>query len=228
MGSPKGSTPTPPAAPTATASLQEYIQNLPSLFSAEQQYQPQFAQLEQNIQQQLYPQTAGLQEQLAGQASEGMSSQLPDIFRNQVSDELKSQFGRNVAYNPLAQESYGIGMANATKNWQDYYRNMGLSLANRQPLAQGQPLTSSFTPSTVVGMNSNNYGTQANLYGQQSQNYWNQQNYSPPWANMLGTLAGAGIGAAGNYATMGMYGNLMNSTKTAQQPAYYNSGAYRG
>jgi len=198
--------PAAPTPPTAAQTAADYASALPTYYQTALQYEPQMAALEKQINEQLYPQTAGLQETLAAQASQGMTQPLPDWYKQNVADTLKSTFGRNLVYNPQAQEQYGLATNQAYKDWGDYYRNLGLSVGNRQPLAASPNLMSSYTPAANMGFAQQGYGTQANVYGTQSQNYWNQQNYSPPWMNMLGTVGGGvgqGIGTGMGYAAMG-------------------------
>lgn len=199
MGSPSAETPTPPAAPTAGGSLQEYIDLSPQLFETEQEYQPQYAQLAKQIQEQLYPETTGLGEQLAGQASRGISEDIPPEWRESYRSNMASMLGENVK-STIGADYMSTGLMQQQKEWQDYYRNMGLSLSGRQPLVQGQSLTGGFTPQSIMGANTSNYGTQAGIYGNQLQNSQFQQSYSPPWQNALGNVAGIGVGSlAGGY-----------------------------
>lgn len=170
MGTPSVDQPTPPTPPTAGGSLQEYIDLSPQLFETEQKYQPQYAQLAQQIQQQLYPQTSALGEQLAGQAAQGMGEQMPQEYQDMYSNQYKALLGENVK-STIGADYYSTGMLEQQKNWQDYYRNLGLTMSGRQPLVQPQPLTSGFTPQSIMGMNASNYGTQANIYGTQGGMY---------------------------------------------------------
>ena len=189
--------PTPPTPQSAASSYADYVAMRPQMFEQDKLYSPQYAALEKQINEQLYPETASLQESLAKQANEGMASSMPDVVKQSMSDQLKATFGRNAVYNPLAQEQYGIGMANAEKSWGDYYRNMALSVANRQPLATSTVGTSSLTPAQVLSYNQGNYGTAANIYGTQANMFNNSQQlqaqYGNPWGNIAGSLAG-GIG----------------------------------
>lgn len=139
-----------PAPPSASAQISEYIANYPKLvdlqrqynpevagldFQLFQQYAPQYTQLAQDIQSQVYPQTSQLQEQLASQALAGMNEPLPDWARQQYESEFNAGLGMNVNA-PLGVSERNIGLLNLQKSWQDYYRNLGLSVANRQPLQQ--------------------------------------------------------------------------------------------
>src|SRR3990167_10228637 len=144
--------PAPPAAPTLGATIQDYVANYPQLVAQQQQYGPQLAQLDYQLQQQyapqyaalekqinegLYPETAGLQEQLATQARIGMTEGLPADLRQQYVSDFNAGIGTNVNA-PIGVSDRNVALTRLNKEWQDYYRNLGLSVAGRQPLAQGQ------------------------------------------------------------------------------------------
>ena len=202
----------PPAPPSATAQLSEYIQNYPKLVELQrqygpetagldyqlfQQYAPQYTQTAQDIQNQVYPQTSKLQESLATQALEGMNSQVPDAFRQQFESDFNAGLGMNTNA-PLGVSERNIGLANLQKQWQDYYRNLGLSLANRQPLQQTanpsfQNAGSSENVNPFLNYGASTYGTQMAGYGAQTAGTQYYRN-SSPWG-MAGGIAG-GIGGA--------------------------------
>ena len=197
-----------PAAPSYSSTIQDYIQNYPDLFNLQQQYAPQEAALQQNINQELYPETAGLQESLAGQASQGMS-EVPAWYQANTQDMLKSQFGRNVVYNPQGQEQFGIATNQANEDWKRYYQNMALSVAGRQPLASySNNITSQYAPSQATQYAAGNYGTSSSLYG----NMYNanaQMAMQPnPWASALGSIGGMAAGgmAGGMFGYGGKFG----------------------
>jgi len=134
------------------------------------------SQLLQSIDQSLYPKTAGIQENLAGIASEGSNAtQMPDWMRQQYLSDFNSQLGTN-AGSPMGADYTSRGMQNQLFQQQQYYQNMGLSLAGRQPLTGATPpqytnYASGFTPNSV---------SQQQMTGYQSympywQNYSNQQ-----------------------------------------------------
>jgi len=202
MGSTKVSTPEPPKAPTAVQTATDFASAMPVYYKTALEFEPQIAQMQQGIQQQLYPYTAGLQEQLAQQAQQGMSAGMPEIYRGQVSDAIKSQFGRNAVYNPIGQQQYGIGMADAERNWQQYYQNMGLSLAGRQPLTQPNNMMQSYTPAANMNYASTNYGNYSNLYGSMYPTNQKQQQAvmenTQAYAKMGTSLVGGMMAASSN------------------------------
>ena len=176
--------PNPTAAPTTAQSMREWIENYPAVFQLQQQYAPQEAAQQVALMQQyaqplgeafqranaaMYPETAALQEQLAGQASEGMQSKVPDWMKRQYQSDLRANLGTNVG-SGMAADYTSRGLLQQQQGWGDYYRNLGLSVAGRQPLSQAQqPQTSNYTnafsPNAVMGANAQNYGNYANLYG---------------------------------------------------------------
>lgn len=195
-------TPTPPAQPTATASLAEYIQNLPQLYDVESQYQPKYAQLEKSINEQLYPYTSGLQEQLAQQASEGVKSGVPDWAQKQYISDVNARLGTNVN-SRIGADYASRGLLSQTMDWQNYYRNLGLSLANRQQLASPQSLTSTFNPGSIMGMNTSTYSPYASAYTNMYNTNAQMSQQSSPWANIAGTVLGQGVGT---FTGLGSYG----------------------
>lgn len=144
--------PAPPAAPSYGATMEDYVRNYPKMIAMQQQYAPELAQLEYNLQtqfgpkyaqlqklmnEQLYPETAGLQENLAQQARIGMNEGLPDDIRQQYVSDFNAGLGMNVNA-PIGVSDRNVALTQLNKQWGDYYRNLGLSAAGRQPLAQGQ------------------------------------------------------------------------------------------
>lgn len=194
MGSTKVSQPAAPTVPTASQTATDYASALPIYYEAAMKYEPQMAALEKSINEQLYPNTAGLQETIAGQAQAGLTQDMPEWYKTQVGDTLKAQLGRNLVYNPQAQEQYGVATQQAYQDYGNYWRNLALSAAGRQPLATSPNIMQTYTPSANMNQASNTYGTQAGIYGQQMQNYTSQSQYNP-WMNVVGSLAG-GIGGA--------------------------------
>ena len=144
-------TPTqPPSAPTYGATLDDYIKNFPKLLDLEkqygpelaqlqyqlaQQYTPQYAQMMQGVEQQLYPQTSQLQEQVAGQALQGLSSQMPDYMAQQYMSDMNAGIGAN-ANAPIGVSARSTGLMNLQQDWKKYYQNLALTTAGRQPLTQ--------------------------------------------------------------------------------------------
>jgi hypothetical protein len=150
MGSTTTSTQAP-APQNVQTSMQDYVNSLPALYQAQMQYEPQMQALNlamlqqyglpmgqayQNINEALYPQTSAIQENLAGIANEGMSGQLPQWAQDQYRSEMNANLGNNVG-SGIGADYASRGLMQQTQNWQQYYQNLGLSVAGRQPLAQG-------------------------------------------------------------------------------------------
>lgn len=181
MGGQSGGTtviqPATPAPPTAGQSAAEYAQALPSILQAQLQYQPQFAQADyetfaklapqytavyDQINKQYYPNTYGLQEQLAKTASEASNAtQIPDWMAQQYRDQVNAQLGTNVN-SPVGADYVSRGLIDQAQQYRQYYQNLGLSLAGRQPLTTTQYQQPSFD---VAGGFGNAYNTQMGGYG---------------------------------------------------------------
>ena len=159
--------PTAPSAPSYSSTIQDYIKNYPEIYKLMEEYAPKQALLQKQTYENLYPNQAGLGEQLGGIASQGMTADAPDWYTQKTRDQLKSTFGRNLVYNPQAQEQYGTGMQQAAYDWQKYYQQMGLSLAGKTPMyGADTSMTQSYTPSQTAQYASNNYGNYLGAWGQ--------------------------------------------------------------
>lgn len=171
--------PTPAAQPSTTEAIEAWVKSMPTVFAEQmrqapleaaqqvglaQQYALPLAQAYQQAQNVLYPGTSQLQETMAGQAQAGMTAtQMPDWMRKQYTSDISAQLGPNVA-SPIGAEYMSRGMQNQLFQQQKYYRDLGLSLAGRQPLAQPvAPTTtnyaSTFTPANVMNYMQQGYGT---------------------------------------------------------------------
>jgi hypothetical protein len=172
-------TPTPTAAPTTAESIDAWVKAMPAVFSEQQrqapleaqqtmdlynQYALPLAQADYNANAALYPETAKLQENMAGQAAEGMNAtQMPDWMRKNYQSDMNANLGTN-AGSPIGADYVSRGMQNQLFEQQKYYRDLGLSLAGRQPLSQAsQPATtnyaSTFTPTSVMNQNQQGYAS---------------------------------------------------------------------
>lgn len=183
MGGSSGGTtvynPTPPPAPSVGSSITDYINALPQLYAAQEQYAPQeaaqqvqlaqqyaapLAQAYQSAQDVLYPGTSQLQEQLAQQAQQGIQAGVPQSQQDQYRSDLAGQLGSNVN-SGIGADYVSRNLMNQQQQYQQYYQNLGLSLAGRQPLVNPtSPQTTSqlgqYNPGEVLGYNSNIYGSQ--------------------------------------------------------------------
>jgi len=207
MGSTK--VPETPAVPTASQNMQDWIANYPAMFALQQEYAPQEAAQQVSLAQQyaqplgeamkaandaMYPETSKLQEELAAQSLAGMQEEMPSWAKDSYLNNVRANLGTN-AGSGIGADYTSRGLLEQQKSWGDYYRNLGLSTAGRQPLTQAASpsysnYASTYTPTSVANTNSTNYGTAANIYGTQVQSASNQSN---SWLNLLGS----GIGAAG-------------------------------
>ncbi len=215
--------PTQPTAPSVTSSMSDYIENYPRLFELMQQYQPQEAALQVNLAQQyaqplgeaylkaqqaMYPTETAITDALNKQIQEGISSDVPDWMKQDYQSNMNSILGTNVNAG-IGADYVSRGLMQQKQDWQNYYRNLGLSVTGRQPIYGAQtPQTtnqlSQFTPNSVMSMNQGVYGTQAGMYNNQYNAYASQAQQSPAWMNMLGTMGGTALGIGASAATGGL------------------------
>lgn len=208
--SPQVITPTPPPAPPSYGQqITDYLTNLPRLIQSQKDYDPQLAQLEYDLyedfapqytklaydlEKSLYPETAGLQENLARQAREGMDTPLPEWAKQQYESDFNAGIGANVNA-PIGVSDRSIGVLNLEKQWGDYYRNLGLSVAQRQPLqTTANPTFQNRSTNELqnqAAYNAQTYGSYANAFA--GQNVIAQPRTSP--FSGTGALTGALVGA---------------------------------
>lgn len=198
-----------PKAPTVTSSMADYVKNYPALFNLMQQYMPQEAAMQVGLAQQyaepmgqayktaqeaMYPQETAITNLLNQQIQQGMTGELPDWARQSYMDTMRGQLGEN-ALAGVGADYMSRGLLEQQKSWQDYYRNLGLSVTGRQPISTAQvPQTTNqlgnYTPANVLSYNAANYGTAANIYGTQQQ----AASQGNPYFNSLMGVAGMGLG----------------------------------
>lgn len=173
--------PSPAPQPTTAESIDAWVKSMPTVFAEQQrqapleaqqqidllsQYGLPLAQTAQSIDAQLYPETQKLQEGMAAQANEGMNAtEMPDWMRKSYMSDMNANLGTN-AGSPIGADYVSRGMQQQLFNQQKYYRDLGLSLAGRQPLinsGQAQPQTtnyaSGFTPGSVMNYTQQGYGS---------------------------------------------------------------------
>ncbi len=209
-----------PTAPTTGQSVKDWANALPQIYETQMKYAPLQAQQQVNLAQQyaapmgqamqaaqsaMYPKTTALQENLAGVATEGMSSQVPDWMQQAYRSNVNAQLGTN-ANSPIGADYMSRGLLQQQQDWQRYYQNLGLSVTGRQPLTQaGTPQTSDymsgFTPGSVMANNASIYGTQAGIYGNQLTYNTNanaqMQRYIGMGMNMGGAMMGGAMPTGG-------------------------------
>ena len=172
-------TPTPTPAPTTAESIDAWVKSMPTVFAEQQRQAPlqaqqmmdlyskyalPLAQADYSANAALYPKTAALQENMADQATTGINAtEMPDWMRKQYMSDMNSQLGTN-AGSPIGADYTSRGMQSQLFEQQKYYRDLGLSLAGRQPLSQAtQPGTtdymSGFTPQSVMNQQQQGYSS---------------------------------------------------------------------
>lgn len=208
----KTDTPPAPTAPTAASSIRDYVELAPQLLELQKQQNPQLAEMDYQLAQeyapkyqqlmmdteaQAYPYTAGLQEQLAKRASEGIGGELTPELEASYRNRLRAEIGPN-AGSGIGADYVSRGLIDAEQQYQRYYDDLGLSLTGRLPLSQAtnpsfRTSSSLLDPSSVMGFNQGVYGTQgsifSNLYNTNVASAANARNQN---MQLLGGLIGAG------------------------------------
>jgi hypothetical protein len=208
--------PSAPAQPTAAESASQWADAMPKIYETQQKYAPLQAQMEidlatkfaepygramKSAQEALYPGTSAIQEKLAYQATEGMSSGMPMWAKDQYLNELRANLGSNVG-SGIAADYTSRGVMQMGEEWKRYNQNLGLSVTGRQPLAMaGTPATGQYSqnynPQDVMSMNTSTYGSYAgataSMFGSASDA---QAQKTSAMYGMFGTALGAGIGVA--------------------------------
>ena len=221
MGSTKIEQPSPPQAPSTSDAVNAWVENMPKIFAEQQRQAPLEAQQQielaqryaqpygeamQAAQRAMNPETFALQEQLARQAGQGMESGVPDWMKQEYLSNMNAQLGQNVQSRAGADYT-SRGLLQQKQDWQNYYRNLGLSVAGRQPLAQPQTpqtsnYTSGFTPLGVGAQQQQGYGNYAGAYSSMYGANAQVAAQGNPWENalaggvgMMGGMAGFGFGS---------------------------------
>lgn len=214
--------PSPPPQPSTADAVNAWVKAMPQVYETQLKYAPMEAQQQLELLQKyatplgqamydaqaaMYPETAKLQEQLATQASEGMEQGIPDSEKSRWEDYYKANLGTNVG-SDIGSIWQTSQMMSKEKEWQDYYRNLGLSVAGRQPLASpASPgysnYMSGFTPNANMNYMSSTYapyaGAYSSMYNTNSQ--MAQYNSSTPfrWMSGIGGLMKGVGGMAGGF-----------------------------
>lgn len=205
----------PPAPPSVSSNISDFIANYPRLVELDAQYGPrlaqqqldqlnqygsQFAQSSADIAKQLSPYTYGLQEQLAKEASDGLQAGVPDNLRNEYLNQLRAELGPN-AGSPIGGDYVSSNLLRLSEDYKNNFRNIGLSLSGRLPINQyGQQgvqmgaggagqISGGFTPNSVLDYTAGTYGPYASAsmqgYGRKAGGF-----------NAGNALAGAGLAAS--------------------------------
>ena len=166
----------PPAPPSVGSGISDYIDNYPRLIQAQEDFGARDLQSQRDAQAQVYPEYEQLRGDLLGQVQRGISEDAPEYYANQVSDTIKSQFGRNAVFNPLGQQQFASQYQSGLKGWQDYWRNLAASFSDSQPVFQSQGAAQGFTPGQAISSNQAGYSSYLPAWsGQQTRQYGAQQ-----------------------------------------------------
>lgn len=203
--------PTPPPQPTTKESIDAWVKSMPEVFALQQEFAPKEArqQLEllqeyagplmqalQSAQQEVYPQTTALQENLSGIAGRGMEEGVPEWMREEYLSNVRAQLGPQ-AGSPIGADYASRGLMNLQQDWNKYYQNLGVTMTGRQPLAQPQgPAATSymggFTPQGVMGFQQGTYGPYASASRPMI-----VPGHTPAWLGMAGKGFGGLMGGLG-------------------------------
>jgi hypothetical protein len=215
MGSTSIEQPNPPAQPSTADAINAWVQSMPQVYETQMKYAPleaaqqvqlaqQYAQplgeAYQQAQSAMYPETSALQEKMAGMASEGMESGVPDWMRNEYLSNMRAQLGEQAA-SRIGADSISTGLMGLQEDWKRYYQDMGLSLAGRQPLSQpASPSYSNYmggyTPQSNMSYMANTYAPYASAYSSMyNTNAAMQQQANNVPFQIMGGLGGMMMGA---------------------------------
>lgn len=202
-GAEKVPMPEPPKPPTMKEQMESWAEGYPTVAKAQLEQLPKFGRAAIDIARELYPTTSGLQENIAGQAVRGMESGLSDIEEDYYRDQFASGLGTN-AGSPMGSDYMSRNMLMARQGREDYWRNVGSTMAGRQQLTQAPTIGDfggGFTPGNALNYGSNIYGSQASIFGAQAGMFNTAQQARQSGANaMTSGLFGLGssiFGAAG-------------------------------
>jgi len=215
MGSTKVEQPATPQAPSTAEGVRAWTESLPTVFAEQQRQAPLEAQQQLELlqrygqpmgeaalqaQRALYPSEYAISDTMQEQIQEGISGEPPDWYMDKYEDYSKSLLGENIA-SPMGAGDFARGMLEQQKGWGDYYRNLGLSFTNRQPIYQPQqPQTSNytagFTPGQVMGQMGTNYGNYMSGYGTM---YGANASLGASRNQMMGQMVGGGLGGFGSW-----------------------------
>jgi hypothetical protein len=176
------SAPETPQAPSLSQQIQDYIGSLPSILQAQQQYGPAFEQQNlatqktfapqyKQLQDSLYPELAGLRDQLFSQATVGaQNGGMPEYMRNQYLDQFRAEVGANNG-SGIGADYISRRMLNQAETYKQYNQNLGLSMIGAQPLYQAGQAGQSFNANagynagTALNYGAQTYGNYVGAYG---------------------------------------------------------------
>ena len=214
------STPTPPPQPTVGESMADWVKHMPQVYDLQMEYAPQQAaqqvalaqeyaaplgQAYLQAQREMYPEQYAMSDMLSQQAMEGMQGQVPDWQKAQYQSDLRANLGTNIG-SPISADYMSRAGLQQQQDYQNQWRNVGLSLAGKQPTFQAQaPQTSDymsgFTPGGVMGYRAQTYSPYASAY---SSMYGANAQVAASENAMMGDIIGGGLGMFGSILGAGM------------------------
>jgi hypothetical protein len=219
MGSTSIQQPNPPTPPSVQSSIRDWVQNYPDVFALQQKYAPleaaqqvqlaqqyagQLGQAYKTAQEAMYPEETAITKALNQQVLSGMTSDVPDWMRDEYLSNLRANLGTNIG-SPIAADYTSRGLLQQKQDWQNYYRDLGLSITGRQPISTATaPQTSNymagFTPNSVMSYNMQGYSPYVSAFTNMYNTNAQLSQQSSPWLN---AVAG-GVGQLGGMASYGL------------------------
>ena len=191
------------------------------------QYGLPIAQEKYNAANTMYPYTTQLQEQLAKQASEGISAGLTANEARIVNDAIRGSLGTQ-AVSGLGVNRLASGLLNETRSRQLQYQNMGQALTNRMPLFTAETpaytdYASMITPSTLLGLDQNMFNQ---LTAQQGAYSGGLSSMIGGIGSILGMLSNNGGNSTGSSlgGTSSSVGSIGNNGYVAPTSSYTSLG----
>lgn len=172
-----------PQPQSSSSVLSDYESQLPGVY-----------QTNANLLNQYAPGALGLTSQLAGIASQGMESGIPQDLRTQYQSNMLAMLGQNAGAG-IGADYMSRGLMQQNEDWKRYYQGLGLNVSNSLPGLQSS-LSSSYTPSQALGYATNSYNSYTNALA-------NRGNQGGLGAG-LGSALGMGVGALLALPTGGM------------------------
>lgn len=214
-GSGGASAPAAPAAPTTQQTVDAYTGQLNAMYNASLKYDPLIAQQQLQMAQQyapqmkavsdaLNPQASKMNDMLGAQAAQGMNAQMPDWMQQQYQSQMRAELGNQVG-SGMGADYVSRGMLSDQQQYQQYYSNLGLSVAGLNPVYNGSTYQQQANPSV---MNGYNYGQVSNNmmsgYGSSSSANASMYASNASMANARtaanGQMMSSGIAAVGTIA----------------------------
>ena len=170
-----------PQPQSSSSVLSDYGSQLPGVY-----------QTNANLLNQYAPGALGLTGQLAGIASQGMESGIPQDLRTQYQSNMLAMLGQNAGAG-IGADYMSRGLMQQNEDWKRYYQGLGLNVSNSLPGLQSS-LSSSYTPSQALGYAANSYNSYTKALANRD-NLDNERSNQGGLGAGLGSALGMGVGA---------------------------------